>query len=138
MTNIKERLHHSGLRVTPVRTEVLDFFSKQQRALSHADIEEFYKNKFDRVTLYRTLGTFIENGILHKVSDSSAVAKFALCQHDDCSKHKHEDNHVHFKCTKCNKIECLHELIIPDFKLPPNYSMQAANLLIDGTCAACN
>lgn len=137
MKNIKERLKKSGLRVTPIREEVLEYFIQQQRALAHADIETNYKNKFDRVTLYRTLTTFIESGILHKVSDNSGIAKFALCQHHDCNQHKHEDNHVHFKCNICNKIECLHELSIPDFKLPKNYIMTTANLLIDGICSNC-
>ncbi|HNK90447.1 MAG TPA: transcriptional repressor, partial [Chitinophagales bacterium] len=70
MKNIKDRLKKSGLRVTPIREEVLEYFTDQQRALAHADIEANYKNKFDRVTLYRTLTTFIESGILHKVSDN--------------------------------------------------------------------
>lgn len=138
MKSSRERLNIVGLKVTPVRLEVLDYFVKEDKVLSHADIENYYKGKLDRVTLYRTLSTFIENGILHKIVDDSAVAKYAICKHNQCRQHKHEDNHVHFKCSSCGKIECLHELTIPSFNLPKNYKMESANLLIDGICADCN
>lgn len=117
MKNIKERLKKVVCELRQFVRKYLNIL-QTNKTLAHADIETNYKNKFDRVTLYRTLTTFIESGILHKVSDNSGVAKFALCQHHDCNQHKHEDNHVHFKCNICNKIECLHELSIPDFKLP--------------------
>jgi Fur family ferric uptake transcriptional regulator len=137
MKTFEHRLKEHHLRVTPIRLELLSYFTKERRAISHADIELHYNHQLDRVTIYRTLNSFIENGLIHKVSDNSAIAKFALCNHKDCA-HNHEDNHVHFKCIICEKIECLHQLSIPNFNLPKNYSITAANLLIEGKCASCN
>ncbi len=136
MENFEKKLKAHHLRITPIRVELLSYFSKIKRAISHTEIEAHYNHQFDRVTIYRTLNSFIENGIIHKVSDNSNIAKFALCNHDACE-HTHEDNHVHFKCLKCEQIECLHQLVVPQFKLPKNYSIASANLLIEGTCANC-
>ena len=134
MENILKE-HH--LRVTPIRTEVLEFFKAGRRALSHADLEERFAAQFDRVTLYRTLNTFLESGLLHKIPDDSGTAKFALCQ-ESCDTHAHLDDHVHFKCSACGTIECLHDSHIPVVEIPSNYSVASASLLLEGTCPACN
>lgn len=101
-------------------------------------MEQYFNNQFDRVTLYRTINSFIENGILHKVLDDSGSAKYAVCNDDHCEVHQHNDNHVHFKCTICSKIECLHHAQIPKVKVPMGYTINAANLLLEGICSKCN
>jgi Fur family ferric uptake transcriptional regulator len=83
------------------------------------------------------LTSFLENGLLHKIPDDSGIAKYALCHHEG-TEHTHDDHHVHFKCKKCEKIECLHNLEIPKLHLPKKYKMEHANLLIEGICAYCN
>jgi Fur family ferric uptake transcriptional regulator len=130
-------LKHHDLRVTQVRLEVLEFFQNNKNALTHSDLEQYFDKKFDRVTIYRTLTSFLENGLLHKIPDDSGVAKYALCHHEGIE-HTHDDHHVHFKCKKCEKIECLHSLEIPKLHLPKKYKMENANLLIEGICAVCN
>lgn len=127
--------HH--LRVTPIRLELLALFTNAKRAISHAEIEEYYNHQLDRVTIYRTIHSFVEQGLVHKISDNSNNAKYALCNHNTCE-HKHVDNHLHFKCTICEKVECFHQLIVPDYKLPKNYSIEATHLLIEGKCSNCN
>jgi Fur family ferric uptake transcriptional regulator len=129
-------LKNHDLRITKVRTVVLDYFHSQTVALSHADIEQQFVKEFDRVTLYRTLNTFLEKGLVHKVPDDSGVARYAVCR-TSCSEHHHMDNHVHFKCEVCEKVECLHELAIPEMKVPAGYEVHSANLLIQGICNRC-
>lgn len=137
MNQLEHILKHHDLRVTQVRIEILQYFQSNHKALSHADLENFFKNKLDRVTIYRTLTSFLEKGLLHKIPDDSGVAKYGLCHHET-KEHTHNDDHVHFKCKKCEKIECLHALEIPTFQLPKKYKMENANLLIEGICAMCN
>jgi Fur family transcriptional regulator, ferric uptake regulator len=134
-TKTEELLKSHTLRVTKVRTRVLDMFREQAKALSHPEIEEEFSD-FDRVTLYRTLHSFLENGLLHKVPDDSGVMRYALCQ-TDCTAHDHFDNHVHFKCESCEKIECLHDVEIPAVHVPDGYEVQMAHLLLQGICPAC-
>ena len=137
MRSLEHILKHHDLRITQVRLEVLQFFQTNKNALTHADLEAYFAKKFDRVTIYRTLTSFLENGLLHKIPDDSGIAKYALCHHEG-TEHTHDDHHVHFKCKKCAKIECLHTLEIPKLQLPRKYKMENANLLIEGICAVCN
>ena len=137
MQLLENILKHHDLRVTQIRLDILQFFQNNKNALTHADLELFFEKKFDRVTIYRTLTTFLDNGLLHKIPDDSGIAKYALCHHEGVE-HTHDDHHVHFKCKKCEKIECMHTLEIPKLHLPKKYKMENANLLIEGICAVCN
>ncbi len=137
MQKIDHILKSHDLRITQVRLDILSQFISKQSALSHADLESYFDKKLDRVTIYRTLNSFLENGILHKVTDDTGVAKYALCKHES-TEHTHDDNHVHFKCKQCEKIECLHDIEIPKLSLPKKYLVTSSNLLIEGICATCN
>ncbi|MFN8259819.1 MAG: transcriptional repressor [Chitinophagales bacterium] len=137
MQGLEQILKHHDLRITQVRLEILQFFQNSKSALTHADLEAHFAKKFDRVTIYRTLSSFLENGLLHKIPDDSGIAKYAICHHEG-SEHTHDDHHVHFKCLKCERIECLHNLEIPKLQLPRKYKMENANLLIEGICGICN
>ena len=137
MHTTEQILKHHHLRITEIRIELLQYFQKNGKALTHADLELQFNKKFDRVTTYRTLTSFLENGLLHKIPDDTGVAKYALCSHEG-STHTHDDHHVHFKCRLCDKIECLYTLEIPKLALPKKYKMENANLLIEGICASCH
>lgn len=132
---VENILKEHSLRITKVRTQVLEFFEKKASALSHADIEHEFDHEFDRVTLYRTLNSFLEKGLLHKVPDDSGIARFAICR-TACNEHQHFDNHVHFKCEKCEKVECFHDIAIPPVALG-DYEIHSANLLLQGVCSDC-
>lgn len=128
-------LRNYSLRSTPSRQEILHIFLKKDYALSHADIEGEVSKELDRVTLYRTLKTFLDKGIIHKVLDDSGALKYALCN-DACTIAGHHHEHVHFKCDKCGQTNCL-EVEIPVVRLPKGYKPAEMNLLIQGVCPNC-
>lgn len=130
-------LKKHGLRITPCREDVITFFSHKKHSVSHADVEGSLGKKYDRVTLYRTLSSFLESGIIHKVPDDSGTAHFAMCA-EECSQHVHYDNHVHFKCNQCNQSKCLNEILVPTLSLPKGYKASSSSLLIEGICSSCN
>lgn len=132
-----EILQQHDLRRTLCRTAILTAFQEASAALSHQQIEEILGKDFDRVTIYRTLGTFEEKGILHKVPDMSGQAKYALCE-TDCSEHDHKDNHVHFKCKVCKNVYCLSEVELPILQLPKGYEILEAEFLLTGKCENCS
>ena len=136
MSIVQEILTKHGLRKTAAREAVYATFNNKSIALSHSDIESNLKDEFDRVTIYRTLSSFLEKGIIHKVLDDSEASKYALCTHN-CSEDHHHDNHVHFKCSKCGNSECLQDVQVPHLSLPKGYSITESNLLIEGTCKNC-
>ncbi|TAF67895.1 MAG: transcriptional repressor [Cytophagales bacterium] len=127
------------LRHTQGRIDILMLFNQFQFALSNADIEENIGAQYDRVTIYRTLKTFLDKGLIHKVLDDSGILKYALCSHD-CHEEEghHHHQHVHFKCIGCGQTNCLEHVEIPNLLLPEGYKAEEANLLISGTCKACN
>lgn len=124
------------LRTTQTRQEILHLFLKRDYALSHSDIEKEIDNSLDRVTVYRTLKTFLDKGLIHKVLDDEGSLKYALCN-EACSVTGHHHNHVHFKCTKCGQTNCLTNVEIPAVKLPKGYKPSEINLLIQGVCETC-
>ncbi|WP_448530198.1 Fur family transcriptional regulator [Raineya sp.] len=138
MSNVADILTKHQLRHTDCRLETLSVFINKNFAISHNDLEEILVPAFDRVTLYRTLKTFLEKGIIHKVLDDEGTPKYALCSPHYCSTHEHHHNHVHFKCSTCGKTQCLDNTIIPEISLPKGFVAKEFNLLIQGFCNACS
>lgn len=128
-------LKNYRLRSTPTRQEILHLFLKRDYALSHGDIENEIADDIDRVTVYRTLKTFTDRGLIHKVLDDGGSLKYALCT-EACSLTGHRHDHVHFKCTNCGQTNCL-DVGIPRVKLPDGYIAKEVNLLIQGMCQNC-
>ena len=133
------QLDNFGLRSTACREAVLSTFNQSGFALSQGDIEQSLASQFDRVTIYRTLKSFLARGLLHKVLDDLGSIKYALCR-DLCHQgtHQHQHDHVHFKCTQCGQTTCLETVHIPQIILPENFIKQESNLLIQGICKGCN
>jgi Fur family ferric uptake transcriptional regulator len=128
-------LKEAKLRVTNCREDVLKVFKNKGVAITHSYIETELGNKHDRVTLYRTLHSFLKKGIIHKVLDEGGSAKYALCS--NCDQYHHHDNHVHFKCNICNEIVCLEGIKIPHIDIPSSYKVSDIGILIQGTCNKC-
>lgn len=135
MEQLRETLKGHHLRTTTCREDVLSAFINKKNALSHGDLEGALGESYDRVTIYRTLKTFLEKGIIHKVLDDEGL-RYALCSHQ-CSEEKHQHDHIHFKCSTCGKTNCLENLHIPNVALPQGYQPASFNLLIQGTCPEC-
>jgi Fur family transcriptional regulator, ferric uptake regulator len=129
-------LRQSGLSVTDSRKKILDLFLASDGALAHADIEKNTENSFDRVTVYRTLQTFVEKGIIHQIPTIDNSILYALCKHN-CQQGHHHDDHVHFICSNCDKTICLDDVIVPEVKLPKNFTKQQAAMVVTGICEEC-
>jgi Fur family ferric uptake transcriptional regulator len=132
----KNILKNKKLRVTPFREEVLELFLNQSNAISIGDIENHLKD-FDRITLYRTIKSFIEKGVVHEILMPGDVKKLALCP-DDCSsdKHIHTTQHIHFKCNECENVFCLDINQFPDITVS-NFKIDALEIQGNGTCENC-
>ena len=106
MSQVEEILKKNNLSVTGSRQKIMQLFLNSSGALAHADIEKKTGETFDRVTVYRTLNTFVEKGIIHHIPTTDNSILYALCK-DNCEAGHHHDNHVHFICDVCNKTICL-------------------------------
>jgi Fur family transcriptional regulator, ferric uptake regulator len=136
MDQTSEILRQNKLSITDGRKKILALFLKTQGALAHADIEKQLQQSLDRVTVYRTLLTFVEKGIIHNIPTSDNSIIYALCK-DQCEEGHHHDNHVHFICDNCGKTICLSEVIIPEVKLPNGFNPRHAEMVVNGVCKDC-
>jgi Fur family transcriptional regulator, ferric uptake regulator len=136
MTQVEEILKKNHLSVTGSRQKIMQLFLNSDGALAHADIEKKTGESFDRVTVYRTLQSFVEKGIIHLIPTRDNSIKYALCK-EDCEAGHHHDNHVHFICDKCNKTICLDDVTVPQVKLPKGFTPQHAEMVVNGICEEC-
>jgi Fur family ferric uptake transcriptional regulator len=134
---IERLLRDHSLRLTQGRADILSVFLNKNVAIAHSHIEEEVDGKYDRVTIYRTLKSFLSKGIIHKVIDDSGVMHYALCD-ESCSESDHQHDHIHFKCTSCGNTLCLDHVHIPKVELPKGFVFGESNYLISGTCQSCN
>ncbi|MGE5520422.1 MAG: Fur family transcriptional regulator [Candidatus Dadabacteria bacterium] len=128
-------LHRKQLSSTESRRKILSLFMNSKDALTHADIEKNAGRKFDRVTVYRTLQTFVEKGIIHSIPTADNSVLYAMCK--DCTEGQHHDDHVHFVCSNCEKTICLDDVVSPVIELPDGYVISSVQVVINGTCKEC-
>lgn len=133
---IDDILKKSQLSVTGSRKKILELFLQTNGALAHSDIEKKTGEKFDRVTVYRTLQSFLDKGIIHTIPTPDNSIRYALCK-DDCSGGHHHDNHVHFVCNKCSNTICLDHVLVPTVKLPAGFKANEIQMVVNGTCKTC-
>jgi Fur family ferric uptake transcriptional regulator len=133
-SDYKKVLKNHNLRITDCRMDVLERFYSKNHALSLRDLEDYFTD-YDRVTLYRTINSFVEKGVLHRIPDESGLARFGICP-DMCTTEKHDHDHVHFKCRLCGQTTCLSEFKVPNIDLP-GYDISDSNLIIHGICKQC-
>ncbi len=129
-------LKRNQLSVTDSRSKILELFLQQNGALAHADIEKKSGIGFDRVTVYRTLQTFVEKGIIHTIPTADNSILYALCK-DECTGGHHHDHHVHFVCEECSNTICLEDIVVPDVKLPVGYKATQVEVVVNGVCKDC-
>lgn len=129
-------LRKNNLSITQSRFDILSLFMETKGALAHASIEKHGGKSFDRVTVYRTLQTFVEKGIIHSIPTADNSILYALCK-EHCSEGHHHDDHVHFICDRCGNTYCLDKVTTPKILLPKGFRVFQTNVVIDGICDKC-
>lgn len=139
MHSISDILVTHNLKKTPGRIKILEVLSAHAgKGLSELELEQQIAPKMDRVTIYRTLNTFVEEHIVHRINDDEGVTRYALCATDCGHAHKVLHDHVHFKCDACKTTECLENLLTDVvINLPLGYQMREKNFLVVGLCSEC-
>lgn len=121
-------------RNTPTKEAVLAVLTNTGKAMSQDAIEQRIGIDINRATIYRVLNRFCEDGVLHKVVAEDGKQYFALCI--KCDENKKPMEHFHFRCTKCEMIECLP--IEVNFSLSDKYLVENVNCVISGICKECS
>ena len=91
-----EIIRGAGLKVTDARVAILSQFIKKPIPLSALEIQQSLASTgSDVVTVYRTLTSFEEAGILRKVDLRRDAVYYELADH----------HHHHIVCTDCGLVE---------------------------------
>ncbi len=121
-------------RKTKSQTAILDLLQKEPNALSHDGITAKLEKGMDRVTIYRILNRFVEDGLAHRIVADDGRQYFASCQ-TGCSHDHTAHGHLHFRCVVCDKVECVPGEV--DYRLPTGYRVDNSNIILSGSCKAC-
>ena len=136
--DILKILASNNVKATPMRMLVLEQMMNAHANLTLAELEQLLYPS-DRITIYRTLQTFVKSGIAHTVESAGNSAFYALC-HGGCSHGAHADEHPHFICQQCKKISCCTEFsfTLNGSSRSTGYEIHKAEMTLKGICPDCN
>lgn len=120
-------------RNTAAQEAVLSVLTSKRRAMSQDAIVKQMDIDADRATIYRILNRFCEDEIVHKIVADDGKQYFAVCV--KCDDMPANGNHFHFRCTKCETIECLPARV--EFSVPEKYIVRQMNCVLVGICREC-
>ena len=129
-------LSRNGLSKTSFRKKLIKLFYLSKSSLSIDEIINNLSYKVDKVSVYRALNAFEENGLIHKVPDKDNLMRYALCQ-SECSSKKHSHNHAHLLCNKCNATYCLNDFKMPIETKYKGFIISHSKIILEGSCIDC-
>lgn len=120
-----------------MRMLVLEQMKLHNEGVSLNEMEQILIDS-DRITIYRTLQTFVKHGIAHSVDIVNRGTIYALCL-GGCTPEGHADYHSHFYCEKCRKTGCTEDFPYDIVRTPSaeRYKITKIEVLIKGICPSC-
>jgi Fur family ferric uptake transcriptional regulator len=121
-----------------MRISLLQTLFHEKQPLSAPQILAKLARGTDNVTLYRTLKTFTERKLLHRVRGEDQVWRYRVGDVDTAG---HE--HAHIVCDACGTVECLPDARLPDKAakkagVRSGYNVAYSEVLVHGTCPDCH
>ncbi|KIH76196.1 Fur family transcriptional regulator, peroxide stress response regulator [Geoalkalibacter ferrihydriticus] len=130
----KQQCREHELRLTPQRLEI---FTALAMSEDHPSAEQLYQRLCKKMptlsldTIYRTLATFVQHGLVNRVDTVESQARFEVVQ----------AQHHHLICEKCKKISDFQWPSIECIELPEGLSrwgkIGRKNVVIYGICKDC-
>ncbi len=134
MQRFAETCQETGLKATHQRMEV---FRELARAEDHPDAETVYQKVRRRVpaisrdTVYRTLATLEEQGLVHKAEILASRGRYDA----------NMDRHHHFVCTKCGLVRDIYSETLDALPIPRSVAslgrVESTHVQLRGICANC-
>lgn len=123
-----------GLRITHQRTEIFKVLLKHT---NHPTTENIFNQvrkhlkTISRDTVYRTIATFEEYGLIKRIHHIDNVSRFDI----------NISNHHHLVCSNCNKIEDFYWPEFDQMRYPKSIShwdqIEVKHVVINGLCLSC-
>ena len=130
----REMLKAAKLYCTSGRIDILTVLMKAGKPLCQDQIAQISgRERFDKVTIYRTLESLLGVGLVHKAYMDKRAWHFELannCTESQC--------HPHFTCTSCGATHCLKGMSLPMAKSPHRgFIIHRQKVRLEGLCPAC-
>ncbi|HEY0469417.1 MAG TPA: transcriptional repressor [Polyangiaceae bacterium] len=130
--DLRGLLSSQNLRVTEQRMLILRELARLRVPVSHPELtERLTGSPLDRATIYRSLISMSEAGLLVRTQLGDAVWRYELPQELSTA----HGMHPHFVCTECGDITCLSESAVT-FQGDVTKN-RVAEVQLRGWCAAC-
>lgn len=129
----EDEIQEVQLRVTPARIATMQLFESHNKPLDAQHlINHLHKELgIDRVTVFRILNTFVEKGLIKKLTFGESKARYEL----------NIEEHHHLVCQKCGNIEdisdCNINALEKEIKQKKNFLVKQHSLEFFGLCANC-
>lgn len=131
---IISKINAHGIRPTAIRTLVWRAIERTDFAFALADLEMML-DTVDKSSIFRALTVFVENGMLHTITDGSGQTKYCIC-HDHNSQTVGCD-HIHITCLVCGRTFCVRNQHIPPVDVPKDFEVRHVSYVIQGVCPHC-
>ncbi len=128
-------LNLAKLRRTNPRVAILGVLLDTDKPLTQDQIStELGGDAPDKVTIYRTLESFISTGLVHRAFLQKRTWHFELagnCTEGQC--------HPHFTCTSCGDTHCFTGVSMPMAKSPEKgFVIGHQRIQLEGYCPKCS
>lgn len=130
----RKMLKAAHLYCTEGRIAILKVLLKTGKPLTQKKISQLLgREHFDKVTIYRTLASLFQVGLVHKAFMHKRAWHFELA--DNCTE---AQCHPHFTCTNCGGTHCLTEISLPMAKSPhKGFVIYRQQVRLEGLCPGC-
>lgn len=97
--SFREILRKSGHKITPTRLAIMNAFRNAKRPLSAQELIDGLPRDTDQVTIYRTLKSFKNKGVIQQIDLRHNHAHYELADITE---------HHHLICVRCGRMEDVH------------------------------
>ncbi len=136
LSDLTARLRAQSRKITGPRQAILDVLRSHAIPLTNRQIHHALgKSDCDLATIYRTMHTLLEMGLVRRCDFGDGTARFELSDADD------PRHHHHLVCRVCNIVveidACLPPQLEADLALRHGFSQIAHHLQFFGVCPRC-
>jgi Fur family ferric uptake transcriptional regulator len=130
----RHMLKGARLYCTEARVAILKVLLGAPGPLSQDQISgQLESHASNRVTVYRTLESLAEAGLVHRVFMEDRAWHFELGDH--CTE---KQCHPHFTCTRCGVTQCMTDISLPMAVIPrKGFVISRQQVRLEGLCPAC-
>ncbi len=130
----RQKCREHNLSITPQRLAICQILMKAKNHPSAEEVFDQVKTEFPDMaldTVYRTLTTFAEIGLIREVEGYGQARRYD----------PDVQTHHHFRCMRCDRIIDFHEKTFDKLKVPSiikdRYTVCGIKVILEGVCDQC-